>query len=421
VSNEIIRQIPAKLDQGDTAWILQQYESGQLDELRTSIPPEDWEAFGIALRNGDANGARIAVSRYEHFQPKPDTTKRGILWVVLAVLVIGAIVAGVIIWLSGNDDDSSPADTTAAATTAAPETSAAETTVALPTIGDIVRNDPRLSILNGYAVQAGLTGNLTGSQDFTLFAPTNEAFQAAQASTSDLAAITSDQKLLTQILTYHVVEGVLAPLPDEAVKSLEGSDLTVNGSSDPNKVNTASVLEAVPASNGVVYVINEVLIPPNFVPPTTAATTTEPPTTTTVALQNIPDTLVSLGQYSTLTSLLAATGLTPVLAGAGPFTLWAPTDEAFQALPPATVQALTANTDLLRQVLLYHVLQGAAAGADLTSRAYRTVQGEDIQVVVGDPIVVNGTSQVVQPNVLASNGVIYGINQVLIPPNVTIP
>jgi transforming growth factor-beta-induced protein len=270
-------------------------------------------------------------------------------------------------------------------------------------------------------VQAGLTGNLTGTQDFTLFAPTNEAFQAAQASASDLAAITTDQQLLTQILTYHVVEGVLAPLPDEAVKSLEGSDLTVNGSSEPNKVNTASVLEALPASNGVVYVINEVLIPPNFVPPTTAATTTEPPTTTTVALQNIPDTLVSLGQYSTLTSLLAATGLTPVLAGAGPFTLWAPTDAAFQALPPATVQALTANTDLLRQVLLYHVLQGAAAGADLTSRAYRTVQGEDIQVVVGDPIVVNGTSQVVQPNVLASNGVIYGINQVLIPPNVTIP
>jgi uncharacterized surface protein with fasciclin (FAS1) repeats len=110
-----------------------------------------------------------------------------------------------------------------------------------------------------------------------------------------------------------------------------------------------------------------------------------------------------------------------VLAQAGPFTLWAPTDEAFAALPPETQQALQADVNLLRQVLLYHVLQGAAAGDDLTSRAYRTMEGQDIEVVVGDPIVVNGTAQVVQPNVPASNGVIYGINQVLIPPNMTIP
>lgn len=340
----------------------------------------------------------------------------------MAGALLGVTLLGSVLVACG-DDDGGAADTTAAATTTVAPTTAEETTttVGLRTLAEIVGADSNLSILLGYAVTAGLNGALTGGEEYTLFAPTNDAFEAAQAEVPDLAAITSDTELLTQILTYHVVRGALDPLPTEEVDSVEGSPLALDGSVTPRTVNDVPILEEVRASNGVLYVIDELLIPPTFVAPTTAAPTTQATTTTTVALQTIPATLVTLGQYSTLTSLLAATGLEPVLSAAGPFTLWAPTDAAFSALPPATLSGLAADPNLLRQVLLYHVLQGAAAGADLTSRAYRTAQGQDIQVQVGDPIVVNGTAKVVQPNVLASNGVIYGIDQVLVPPGVTLP
>jgi uncharacterized surface protein with fasciclin (FAS1) repeats len=423
MSNEIVRQVPARLRQGDTATVLQQYESGELAELQANIPPADWDALGIALRRGDANGAQVAVSRYPYFDKPAETKKRSALWVLLAVLALAAVVAGLLIWLSGrNDDEAAPEDTT---TTTAPPTTVEETTTtaeSLLTVGQIVRSDPQLSVLWGYIVTAGLNGTLSGEAEFTLFAPTDTAFRAAEANAGALLEqITSNQQDLTQILTYHAVAGDLQPLPTESVASVEGSDLALDGNASPPTVNTVPIMETIPASNGVVYVIDQVLIPPNFVAPTTAAPTTEATTTTTVALQNIPATLVTLGNYTTLTAALAATGLEPVLAAAGPFTLWAPNDAAFASLPADQRTFLTSNPDVLRQVLLYHVLQGAAAGADLTTRAYRTAQGQDIDVVVGDPIVVNGTAQVVQPNIPASNGVIYGINQVLIPPDITLP
>jgi transforming growth factor-beta-induced protein len=423
MSNEIVRQVPGRLQQGDTAWVLEQYQTGQLRELQANLPAADWDALGIALRNGDAAGAQVAVSRYEHFEKAP-TRSRSTLWAILAVLALAAIIGGLLIWLSGrNDDDEVVAPTTTVApTTAAPTTEAPTTTaMQLPTLLEVVRNDQNLSVLVGYAVQAGLQGALEGDAEFTVFAPTNEAFAAAEAALgADLGSVTGDTTLLQQILTYHVVSGRLDPLPTDEVESVEGSTLTLDGDARPRTVNGVEVAEAVPASNGVVYVIDEVLIPPTFVAPTTVAPTTAASTTTTVALQSIPATLVTRGNFTTLTGLVAIAGLDPALSAAGPLTLWAPNDAAFSALPPATLEALRADTALLRQVLTYHVLQGQAAAADLTTRAFRTVQGQDVNVVVGDPVTVND-AEVLTADIFATNGVIHEIDAVLVPPDVTLP
>ncbi len=156
---------------------------------------------------------------------------------------------------------------------------------------------------------------------------------------------------------------------------------------------------------------------------TVAPTTTEAPVVTEAAEEemaeamDIVDTAVAAGGFETLAAALTAADLVDTLKGEGPFTVFAPTDEAFAALPEGTVEGLLADIPALTDILLYHVVSGAVFAADVIGlESATTVQGSDIAISVADGMVtLNGVTLVTATDIEASNGVIHVIDSVLLP------
>ncbi len=154
----------------------------------------------------------------------------------------------------------------------------------------------------------------------------------------------------------------------------------------------------------------------------TADTTEETTTTTTVAEEMMEETIVDVAVgagFNTLVTAVQAAGLVDTLNGEGPFTVFAPTDEAFAALPEGVLDGLLADPAALAEVLKYHVVSGEVLAADVVGLdSATTVQGEDIAIAVVDgTVVLNGTANVVTTDVMASNGVIHVIDAVILPPS----
>ena len=133
--------------------------------------------------------------------------------------------------------------------------------------------------------------------------------------------------------------------------------------------------------------------------------------------KDIVTTAVEAGQFNTLAAALKAAGLVGVLQGEGPFTVFAPIDEAFAALPPGLVEDLLRpeNKDKLIKILTYHVVSGKVKSGDLESGKVKTVEGDDIDVKVSNAGVKVDDANVIIPDILASNGVIHVIDSVIIP------
>ena len=152
-----------------------------------------------------------------------------------------------------------------------------------------------------------------------------------------------------------------------------------------------------------------------------ACSSDEADTTTTVAAEaassNIVEVATEAGSFETLLAAAQAAGLVDTLTGDGPFTVFAPTDEAFAALPEGTVEALLEDPEALADILLYHVVSGEVLAADVVGLdSATTVQGSDIAITVVDGgVVLNGSANVITTDVDASNGVIHIIDQVILP------
>ena len=130
---------------------------------------------------------------------------------------------------------------------------------------------------------------------------------------------------------------------------------------------------------------------------------------------DIVDTAANTEGFSTLVQAVEAAGLAETLKGEGPFTVFAPTDEAFAALPEGTLEELLANPDQLAQILTYHVVPGEVMSADLTDgMTAATVEGEEVSFTVGDTVMVDDAT-VTMPDIAASNGVIHVIDKVIMP------
>ena len=185
------------------------------------------------------------------------------------------------------------------------------------------------------------------------------------------------------------------------LKTVEGSELTIQLTTKGVSVGKemANVTSAdVPASNGVIHVIDSVLIPK------------------AAPSKNIVQTAIAAGQFKTLASLLTKAGLAGTLQGKGPFTVFAPTDAAFAKVPKATLAALAKNKAKLRAVLLYHVVKGKVTAAQaMKLRSAKTLQGKSLSIRVSGGKVLVGGATVTKADVTASNGVIHVINKVLIP------
>jgi uncharacterized surface protein with fasciclin (FAS1) repeats len=169
-----------------------------------------------------------------------------------------------------------------------------------------------------------------------------------------------------------------------------------------------------------------------------AAESTEPPAATeapaaTDAMEEegddmadagtIVDVAVAAGSFDTLVAAVTAAGLGETLSGEGPFTVFAPTDDAFAALPAGLVDCLLLeeNTDALTAILTYHVVSGAVMSADLTDGPVPTVQGEEITVDLSNGVTLNESVTVTSADIEASNGVIHVIDGVLVPPSIDVP
>lgn len=141
-------------------------------------------------------------------------------------------------------------------------------------------------------------------------------------------------------------------------------------------------------------------------------------TTETTALLDIVDTAVGAGNFTTLVAAVEAAGLVDALKGEGPFTVFAPTDEAFAAIPQETLDALLADpAGDLTQILLYHVVEGKVMAADVTDGLEATtLQGAPVNFTVADGSVKINDATIVTTDIEASNGVIHVIDAVIMPP-----
>ncbi len=259
------------------------------------------------------------------------------------------------------------------------------------------------------AVQAaGLVDALKGEGPFTVFAPTDEAFAALPKETLD--ALLADPKALAEILTYHVLAGkvMAADVTDGlSAPTLAGPAVAFTIVDGKPMINDANIVATdVVASNGVIHVIDKVILPP-------AEEAAKPDDA--MAL-DILGTAEAAGSFTTLLAAVKAAGLEEALMGKGPFTVFAPTDEAFAALPKATLDALLADPKALAGILTYHVLAGKVMAADVKDGlSAPTLAGPAVvfKIVNGKPMI--NDANIVATDVAASNGVIHVIDQVLVP------
>ena len=265
------------------------------------------------------------------------------------------------------------------------------------TIVDIAVADGRFSTLVTALQAAGLVDTLKGDGPFTVFAPTDEAFAKFTAGTVE--ALLADIPALTDILLYHVANGkALAAdvVGLSTVDTLNGIPVKVTVTDGKVFLNESQVvITDIAADNGVIHVIDSVLLPP----------------------KDIVDIAVEDGRFTTLAAALQAAGLVETLKGEGPFTVFAPTDEAFAKLPEGTVEALLADIPALTDILLYHVAEGRQFAADVVKLdKIATAQGKSATISLMDGAAKIDGAQIVLTDILAANGVIHVIDSVILPP-----
>ncbi|MBL7831053.1 MAG: fasciclin domain-containing protein [Saprospiraceae bacterium] len=266
------------------------------------------------------------------------------------------------------------------------------------TVVDIIVNSPNHNTLEAAVLAAGLEGALSGDGPFTVFAPTDDAFAALPPGT--IEALLNDIPTLTSILTYHVVgaNALSTELSDgQIIKTLNGKNITVTINNDGVFINNAKVTVAdLIADNGVVHVIDAVLLPPTI---------------------SVVDIITGSPVHNTLEAAVLAAGLEGALSGDGPFTVFAPTDDAFAALPPGTIEALLNDIPTLTSILTYHVVGANALSTDLSDgQIIKTLNGKNITVTINNDGVFINNAKVTVADLIADNGVVQVIDAVLLPP-----
>ena len=279
----------------------------------------------------------------------------------------------------------------------------------LKDIVDTAAADGRFQTLVAGVQAAELTETLKGEGPFTVFAPTDDAFAKLPAGTLDELLKPENKQTLTDILLYHVVSGnVMASdvVNLDSASTVLGKDVTIKVEDGKVFINDAEVIITdIETSNGTIHVIDSVILPP---------------AEEAVAPGTIVDIAVADGRFNTLVAAVTAADLVETLSGDGPFTVFAPTDDAFAALPAGTLDSLLLpeNKQQLTDILLYHVVSGEVMASDVVGLSSApTVLGKDIAITVKDgKVFLNDTVQVIITDIEASNGVIHVIDAVLLPP-----
>jgi uncharacterized surface protein with fasciclin (FAS1) repeats len=250
---------------------------------------------------------------------------------------------------------------------------------------------------------AGLVETLKGPAPLTVFAPTDAAFEALPDGA--LEKLLADKAALADVLKYHVVPGkvMAADLSGKSwAATVAGPELRVMATASGVTIDDARVVKAdIAAKNGVIHVIDRVMLP----------------------RADIVATAIAAGQFKTLVTAVKAAKLVETLQGKGPFTVFAPSDAAFAKLPEGTIPALLKDEAKLASILKLHVVPGRVLSTDLPvakpdmlSAEPKTVQGRNLSITrkADGSVTVNG-AKVVKADVLADNGVIHVIDTVILP------
>ena len=272
----------------------------------------------------------------------------------------------------------------------------------LNTIYDIVSNSTDHTTLKAAIDACSLDGTLSGAGPFTLFAPTDAAFNLLPAGT--VTALLADIPQLTDILLHHVVgDSVLSTMLSNnlVVPTLNGNvTVTVSGNGvfiESGNGTIAQVTGAdIVADNGVVHVIDAVLLP-------------APP-------NSIYDIVSNSADHTTLKVAIDACALNGVLSDPGSLTLFAPTDAAFNLLPAGTVAALLADIPQLTDILKHHVVGASVMSGMLSNnQVVTTLLGTDVTVTITGGNVYIDNAMVTVADIVADNGVVHVIDAVLLP------
>jgi len=277
-------------------------------------------------------------------------------------------------------------------------------------IVETAQSDARFSILVEAVVAADLASTLSGPGPFTVLAPTNDAFADLLTELGlTKQQLLTDKALLTSVLTYHVLAGKVnkADVPvGKAIKALQGGIFKIDAVGAALRVTdgrnrTATIVAAdLTTSNGVIHAIDKVLLPAN---------------------KNVVQTAAGLSDFSILVEAVTAADLGSTLSGAGPFTVFAPTNAAFAALLTElrlSKSALLADKALLTKVLTYHVLGAQVLKAEVPiGTPITTLQGDTF--TIGAALAIadqrGRSASIVGTDVLTSNGVIHVLDKVILP------
>lgn len=275
------------------------------------------------------------------------------------------------------------------------------------TLVDIALSNKDFSTLVTALKAAGLVETLSGKGPFTVFAPTNEAFNKLPKETLQSLLKPENKEQLASILTYHVVPSKV--MSSEVVKvntakTVQGQTIDIKVADGKVRLNGSSnvIKTDIVASNGVIHVIDSVILP----------TATTPKTVVEIAMGD--------KSFSTLVAAVKAAGLAETLMGDGPFTVFAPTNEAFAKLPKETLESLLKpeNKEKLKSILLYHVVPGRVVASDVVDlKAAKSAQGQSIEIATANgKVSLNQSSNVIKTDIVGSNGVIHVIDTVILPP-----
>jgi uncharacterized surface protein with fasciclin (FAS1) repeats len=267
-------------------------------------------------------------------------------------------------------------------------------------ITQVAMSDSRFTTLCSLLRSAGLVDALKGPGPFTVFAPTNEAFAKLPAGTLEAWMRPENKAKLTNLLRYHVLNGEVwaKDVRTMPAATLLGQRVAVVAKEGTVMIDKARVTQTdIKASNGVIHVVDTVLMP------------TE---------KDIVATAQAAGKFTILTRLLEDADWVTPLQGEGPFTVFAPTDDAFRKLPKETLDNLMKpeNRQMLASILKYHVVEGRIdSDAAAKGAMVKTLEGHSVTTKSdGKKVWIDGAT-VTWPDIQASNGVIHVIDTVLMP------
>lgn len=322
-----------------------------------------------------------------------------------------AVLAFTVVGCSDSDSPAAPSPVTG---------SAGNTAASLPTIAGVATSNANFSTLVSALSKAGLVSTFSGAGSFTVFAPTNAAFDAAAAAllgpgkTGQDLVNGLDVATLTAVLKYHVVgdaRNAQAVLASSQIIMLDGNAAAIAVKSGSPYIENAKITSTdIQASNGVVHVIDAVILPPSLA----KAAGTSGQTIAAIAAGN-PD-------FSTLVAALAKAGLVDTFNGKGPFTVFAPTNSAFddaaRQLHFRTGVEMVAQLDVktLTAVLAYHVYAGNLnAQAVVAADKLTMLDGNIADVSVRNGHAFIDDVAIVQTDIAASNGTIHVLRSVMLP------